>query len=107
MTFKITGLKEFQKKLENLERKAEALHGEHEVSFAELFNASFMRRYTNFDSMDALIEAGGFKVETTDDFKAIPDQEWDEHISKTTRFGNWQEMMNEASAEWAKNQLGL
>lgn len=107
MTFKITGLKEFQKKLEDLERKAEALHGEHKVSFAELFNVSFMRRYTNFDSMEALIEAGGFKVEMADDFKAIPDQEWDKHIAKTTRFANWQEMMKQASAEWAKKQLGL
>ena len=107
MTFKITGLKEFQKKLEDLERKANALHGEHEVPFTKLFNASFMQRYTNYATMEALIEAGGFKVETTDDFKAIPDQEWDEHIAKTTRFANWQEMMEQASAEWAKKQLGL
>lgn len=107
MSFKITGLKEFQKKLDDLERKAKALHGEHEVSFAELFNVSFMRQYTNFDSMDALIEAGGFKVDNADDFKAIPEQEWDDHISKTTRFGNWQEMMEQASTDWAKKQLGL
>jgi len=33
MTFKITGLKEFQKKLEDLERKAKALNGKHEISF--------------------------------------------------------------------------
>lgn len=29
MTFKITGLDEFQKKLNDLQRKAEALDGEH------------------------------------------------------------------------------
>jgi len=107
MTFKITGLKEFQKKLENLERKAEALHGEQEVPFTELFNSSFMQRHTNFSTMEELIEVGGFKVETAEDFKAIPEQEWDEHIAKTTRFANWQEMMEKAGAEWAKKQLGL
>jgi hypothetical protein len=107
MTFKITGLKEFQKKLEDLERKAKALNGKHEISFAELFNASFMRRYTSFDSMEELIEAGGFKVETVDDFKAIPEHKWDEHIARSTRFRNWQEMMKQASAEWAKRQLGI
>lgn len=107
MTFKITGLKEFQKQLENLERKTEALNREHEVSFAELFTASFMVRNTNFDSMEALIEAGGFNVETADDFEAIPDQERDEHLAKTTRFANWQEMMDEASSEWVKKQLGI
>lgn len=66
-----------------------------------------MRHHTNFESIEALIEAGGFKVETMEDFKTIPDQEWDEHISKTTKFANWQEMREEAGAEWAKKQLGI
>jgi hypothetical protein len=107
MTFKITGLNEFQKKLNELQRKAEALNGEHQVSFSELFNASFMHRHTSFESLEVLIEAGGFKVETMDDFKAIPDQKWDQHIAKTTKFSNWQEMMNEAGSEWGKKQLGF
>jgi hypothetical protein len=107
MTFKITGLKEFQKKLEGLEGKADALHGEHEVPFTELFNTSFMQRYTNYATMDALIDAGGFKVESMDDFKNIPDQEWDEHIARTTRFANWQEMMDKAGVEWTEKKLGF
>lgn len=107
MTFKITGLKEFRKKLEDLERKADALHGKHEIPFTELFTASFMKRYTDYATMEALIEAGGFKVETTENFKAIPDGEWDEHVAKATRFTNWQEMMEQAGAEWAKRQLGI
>jgi hypothetical protein len=107
MTFKITGLDEFQKKLNDLGKKADEFHGEHEVPFSELFNPAFMRRYTNFESFEALIEAGCFKVENMDDFKAIPDQAWDQHIAKTTRFSNWQEMMNSAGTEWAKKQLGF
>lgn len=107
MSLKIKGLKEFQNKLDNLKRKAEAIDGTHQVSFSELFNASFMRSHTNLESFDALIEAGGFKVETEDDFKAIPEQEWDQHIAKTTKFSNWQEMINAAGAEWAKKQLGF
>ena len=107
MTFKITGLDEFQKKLSDLGQKAESLNGEHQVPFTELFNTSFMQHYTNFESFEALTEAGGFKVESEDDFKAIPDQEWDEHISKTTRFSDWQEMMNKAGEEWTRKKLGL
>lgn len=107
MSFKITGLDKLQKKLNNLQRNAEALDGEHQVPFSELFNSSFMQRYTNFASIEALIDAGGFKVETPEDFKAIPDDDWEKHIAKTTNFSNWQEMMNEAASEWAKNQLGL
>lgn len=100
MSFKITGLDKLQKKLNDLQRKAEELHGEHEISFSELFNSSFMQRYTNFTSFEALIEASGFKVET-------PDDDWDKHIAKTTKFSNWQEMINAARSEWAKNQLRL
>ncbi len=107
MSFKITGLDKLQKKLSDLQKNAEALDGEHQVSFSELFNSSFMQRYTNFASIEALIDAGGFQVETPEDFKAIPDDDWDKHIAKTTKFSNWQEMMNEAASEWAKNQLGL
>lgn len=107
MTFKITGLKEFQKKLEDLERKAEVLNGEHKVPFSELFNSYFMQRYTNFSTMEELIEAGGFKIESAEDFNAIPDQEWDIYIAQTTKFPNWQEMMEKAGTEWAKRQLGL
>jgi len=105
--FEITGLDDFQERLDDLQRKAEALNGEHQVPFSELFNSDFMHQHTDFESIEALIEAGGFKVETMDDFKAIPDQEWDEHIAQTTMFANWQEMVNEAGAEWAKKQLGI
>jgi hypothetical protein len=107
MSIKITGLDKLQKQLNDLQRKAEAIDGKHQVPFGELFNTSFMRRYTNFDSIDALIKAGCFKVETMDDLSAIPDDLWDAHIAKTTRFANWQEMMEGAGAEWAKKQLGL
>jgi hypothetical protein len=107
MNFEINGLDEIQKTLNDMQRKAEALNGEHKVSFSELFTTSFMQDNTNFATIDALIEAGGFKVETMDDFKAIPDELWDEHIAKTTKFANWHEMMEEAGAEWAKTQLGF
>jgi hypothetical protein len=107
MSFKITGLDKLQKKLDDLQRKAEALDGEHQVPFSELFNSSFMQQYTKYETFEALIEAGGFKVETPDDFKAIPDNEWDEHIAVTTSFSSWQEMMNQAASEWAKKQLGF
>ena len=107
MTIKIeiTGLEELQKELDDLGRKAEALNGEHKIPINELFTTSFMQQHTNFISIDALIEAGNFKVEPTDDLETIPG--WDEHIAKSTRFANWQEMMEQASAEWAKKQLGL
>ena len=37
-----------------------AINGQ--VSFSELFNESFMKKYTNFSSFEELLSAGGFVV---------------------------------------------
>lgn len=48
-----------------------------------------------------MIQANGFKVESEDDFKAIPDAEWDVFIHDNTSFGSWREML-----EAARGRLG-
>ncbi len=57
LRFELKGLDKLQKKLSDLERRAKRLHGTHAVSFSELFPSRFMKRYTNFDSIDAMYEA--------------------------------------------------
>jgi len=104
---KITGLKEFERNLEDLRRRASSISGTNRVSFAELFTPAFMAKNTRFASMDALIEASGHVVDTEDDFEAIPDQEWEAHVIANTRFGSWQEMQQSALADWTKRRLGF
>jgi hypothetical protein len=98
---------DFLKKLNDLQRRAEDLHGTHSVAFTELFPDEFMLRYTEFPSINAMIEASGFKVESKDDFAAIPDEQWDDFIRKRTRFTSWEEMRNSAAREWAIRRLEL
>ena len=107
MSIKITGLSELQDKLRNLSDNAKALNGQHNVRFSEIFSVSFLQRYTQFGSIDEMFAKSGFKVQTQDDFKAIPDDQWDTFISSHTQFKNWAEMKSKASAEWAKQKLGL
>jgi hypothetical protein len=94
-------------KLRDLQRRAEELDGEHAVTFSELFNDDFMLRYTDFPSISSMMAACGFKVETAEDFAAIPDQVWDEFARERTRFGSWGEMKGAATREWAIRRLGL
>ena len=64
-----------------------------------------MRARTRFASFEAMLKASPFKAETAEDFKAIPDAQWDAFIRKETRFRSWEAMQQEAGAEWAKAQL--
>lgn len=106
MSLKIDGLDDAQRALSDLERRAREMK-EREVSFTDLFPDSFIQRYTDFETMGDLVEASGFKVESTEDFGAIPDDQWDAFIRKSTRFPSWKEMMKVATKEYVVRELGL
>ena len=90
-----------------LERKLKVFEKGQRVPLPKLFNPAFMKKYTRYPSFDALLAAGEYDVQTAEDFKAIPDDEWDRHIRASTRFRSWQEMQNHAGTEWTAKQLGF
>ena len=97
----------FIRQIESIRRNLEQLEGEHSIPLNELFNDEFMLRNTDFDSIDALFKSSGFKVESQDDFEAIPDEPWNVFILEHTRFSSWEEMRNAAVTAWAHRQLEL
>lgn len=54
-----------------------------------------------------MFDASGFKVESQEDFAAIPDVEWNEFIRSISSFSDWQTMLGEAGATWAAKKLGF
>jgi len=104
---KITGLKELETRLNNLAKNAEALSGEHSVSLPSLLTPTFIQACSGFNTLEELFSSSGFKVDTPEDFKAIPDEDWDRFIKQSTTYQNWKEMLSAASAVWTKKQLGL
>lgn len=101
----IKGIDEFRKKLNKLQNNANRLNGTRKVSFPELFNSIFMGKHTDHASIEALIEASGYKVESAEDFKAIPDADWDDFIRKATRFSSWEQMQKTAAEEYFAREL--
>lgn len=93
-----TGLKKLQKNLNDLSKKKE-------ISFGELFPPSFMRRYTRASSIDEFVQKCGFKVETIEDFKAIPDEDFDTYVKESTVFSSWKEMEEKAYEEYIRKAL--
>lgn len=78
-----------------------------EISLGELLTDEFMQEHTSFSSIDELFESAGFTVETEEDLAAIPEDILDNHIAKTTSFDNWEDMLDEAVAEFTCKKLGL
>jgi hypothetical protein len=107
MTMEIKGLKEFQRKLEDLSRRSQDLEGTHSVPVTELLTPAFLSSCSRFRSAEELFEASGFPVNSQEDFAAIPDDQWDAFIGQSTSYSNWEEMLHAAGAAWAKTRLGI
>lgn len=107
MNVKVEGFDEFNKKMNNLMNNAKSLEGEQQVSFVELFPDSFIRKYTNSDSLELFFKESGFKLETKADFDAIPQEYFDEYVRKTTKFQSFHEMLEKATTEYIVRKLGF
>jgi hypothetical protein len=103
--FEIRGLSDVKRKLDRMSKNVQALSGSHDIPASELFPPTFMRLHTKVASFEALFEAGGFKVESQDDFEAIPDAEWENLVRSHTSFSSWHEMQEKAAAEYFMRRL--
>lgn len=101
------GFDELSKKLNELQQNADDLSGEQNLTFEELFPDEFMTQFTDYSSMENMISQSQFEVESPEDFKAIPDPEWDDYVKRKTSFNNWDEMMEKAVGEYVARRLGL
>lgn len=104
---KNNGLDDFEKKLDLLAKNAAALDGEHNVPVNELLTPAFVAWHTQFASVDEFFEQSGFKIESLEDFAAIPDEEWDEYIRSVSGFSRWRAMLSKAGESWATEKMGL
>ncbi|WP_125779588.1 hypothetical protein [Pseudoalteromonas rubra] len=91
--------------LDKLISNAEELDGSHEVPMDRLLNHEFLSDCSSYSSFEQLIEGGGFKVKSAADFKAIPDEEWDRHISSNTSYDSWDSMLQSALESYTRNLL--
>lgn len=101
------GFKELQRDLKRMEQNARKLEGKHEIPLVDLCNPAFMRRYTGFSSISELFQAGGFRAAADAEFSSIPREELDAHIARTTKFQNWDELLDKAVSEYVRNQMGF
>jgi len=102
---KITGLDDVQRRLGELQHRAESLSGEHKVQLNDLFTSEFMLLNTDFESIDALFEASGYVVRSEADLDSIPVEAFDSFIRSRTRFSTWKDMMGAAAQQILAKRL--
>lgn len=102
------GFDEVQKRLGDMAERAAELDGKQQtVPLSELLNDDFIAEHSSFASFNKLLAASPFKVETKEDFEAIPNDDWNTYIANNTSFESWEEMQHRAAAEYLANQIGL
>jgi len=68
-----------------------------EVGFDELFDTSFMRKYTRYRSFEKFLAGGRFAIEGQADFEALDEAAMDAHVRRSTGFKSWKEMLDHAT----------
>jgi len=101
------GFDELKRKLKRMKEGAEELEGEQEISVPDLLTEGFVSKHTKFRDAQQLFDESGFEIISAEDFKAIPDAEWDEYITQVSDFESWGDMIKAATAEHVKRKMGL
>lgn len=103
----IKGLEELTKELKGIAERVGALAGEHDIPITEILTPQFMSTHTHFKNAQELFVASGFKIESPQDFKAIPEAAWDAFVRSVSAFNDWDEMLHAAVADWTRLKLRL
>jgi len=108
LEFDVDGFDELSDKINDMQEAAEGLEEKDEIRFDELFRDEFMKKYTDFDSINAFFEKSAWDIESRDDFEEIPTDELDNYVQKhSTLLNSWGEMVRQAKLEYVANALHL
>jgi len=91
--------------LKKLTQNAKELDGTHTVRLVDMLSPEFVSSHSKFADLNDLFAASGFKIDSPEDFVAIPDDQWDAFIAKSTDFGSWLEMQKSGHLHYVKAKL--
>lgn len=92
-------------KFDKLKQEIDKIPEEQKASYDTLFSQEFMSKYTQFQTINEMVERSPFKVESEEDFKNMLGEEWDNYVNKKTSFQNWDEMLSQAGNEHLGKQV--
>lgn len=93
--------------LKNLQKKMSEMKSEQSVPLTELLTPKFIVSCSSFKNAQELFDKSGFKIDSPNDFAAIPEDAWDKYIAQKTTYKSWSEMLQAATIAWTKKKIGL
>lgn len=96
----VTGFDEFSKTLDNISKEVETLSNQKTIPFEDVLSKSFMSKNTQYADFDEFLNAGGFSVNSQEEFDSINESELDSFVSENTKFSDFQEMIDTAGHEY-------
>jgi len=94
--FELKGLKEFQRNLDKITKEVNSLK-EQTPTFEELFPPTFMTKYTQFKTIEDMVELSPIRGEKKEDFSS---GEWNKFVKEKTSFQSWEEMLAKTEEEY-------
>ncbi|SIQ95188.1 hypothetical protein SAMN05421578_105193 [Paenibacillus macquariensis] len=70
------------------------------ISLENLFNNAFMSKHSSHKSFEDFLIKGNFQVRTEEDVNNIPDELFDRHVVRETKFADWKSMLETANVEY-------
>lgn len=107
MSFKMNGLDELAKELEQISKNAQALEGTHEYSFDEIFPNKFMIENTNFSTIEEFLLSSPEKISSNEELEKADETILDTFVSEQTKFSTWEEMLSTATESLIIDRLGF
>lgn len=91
----------FDRDLRNFAQKVKEKveHNTQPTTLGELLNPNFMRRHTQFTTVEEMFAQCGFPASTREEIEAIPQADFDAFVARTTQFGTWSELYRCAGQE--------
>ncbi len=86
--------------LDRLRRNVRNLENEQQVPLTDLLTDSFIQRYTDYESLQALVDASGVPADNLDS------EEFDKFVELHSRVGGWAALQQHALAELVKRAIG-
>ena len=106
---KIEGINDILKKLQDLQKNVRKLEDTNKISFTELFNPDFMRKYTDSKTIEDFLTNSGLIPEDPEEIteEMFETPEFNEYVKQRTNFNSWSEMLSKAGEEWITKKLKL
>lgn len=86
--------------LKDLQGQKNVQEDPNNISLDKLFNGSFMRKHSSFDSFAEFLEKGNFQASTQAEINNIHEELFDRHVARETKFNSWKSMLDTANSEY-------